>query len=62
VGIDGAVQPCFFHPAIGSTRMDDLDQVLNAGPAQNFRDTLDIARDPTCRQCVCSLDWQPVIL
>lgn len=55
MGIDGGVRPCFFHPAVGSTASQPLDQVLNAAPAREFRDSLNIASNPTCQRCVCSL-------
>jgi MoaA/NifB/PqqE/SkfB family radical SAM enzyme len=52
---DGTVRPCFFHPAIGSLRNQTLPQILNSFEAQAFRNSLDIASNPTCRRCVCSL-------
>lgn len=55
MGIDGSVRPCFFHSPIGSVQSQELDGVLNAPPAQEFRASLDIASNPTCQRCVCSL-------
>jgi MoaA/NifB/PqqE/SkfB family radical SAM enzyme len=36
MGIDGSVRPCFFHPPVGSTAGQPLDDVLNASPAHEF--------------------------
>jgi len=55
MGIDGSVRPCFFHPPIGSTAGQPLDDALNASPAREFRASLDIASNPVCQRCVCSL-------
>jgi len=55
----GAVRPCFFHPPIGTIACGTpLDQVLNAPDAIAFRGGLNIAEDPICRRCVCSLNWK----
>ena len=54
---DGTVRPCFFHKPIG--RVDEehtLFDVINGPQAVAFRDQLDIATNPICRQCVCSLN------
>ncbi len=54
----GVVRPCFFHPPIG--RVDatiSLGDVINGPEAIAFRDALDVASDPVCRRCVCSLNW-----
>jgi MoaA/NifB/PqqE/SkfB family radical SAM enzyme len=54
VEADGAVRPCFFHKPIGNVRDAALDLIV----AQNlpaFRRTLDMARDPVCTRCVCSM-------
>ena len=62
VETDGTVRPCFFHRAIG--RIDagnTLFDVVNGPQAIAFRATLDVAANPICRQCVCSLNWQPAI-
>ena len=53
---DGGVRPCFFHPLIGNGR---LDQALNGPVAVDFRSRLDVASNPTCRKCVCSLHLSP---
>jgi MoaA/NifB/PqqE/SkfB family radical SAM enzyme len=52
---DGTVRPCFFHGAIGNIRKQSLTDILNSDQAFEFRRTLDIAGDPVCRRCVCSL-------
>jgi MoaA/NifB/PqqE/SkfB family radical SAM enzyme len=52
---DGAVRPCFFHPPVGNLRQRSLAELLAAAmPA--FRDKLDVATNPICTRCVCSLN------
>jgi Fe-coproporphyrin III synthase len=51
----GDVRPCFFHPPLGNTRVSPLHEILNSTRALQFRANLDIASDPICRHCVCSL-------
>jgi MoaA/NifB/PqqE/SkfB family radical SAM enzyme len=51
----GDVRPCFFHPPLGNTRVSPLHEILNSTRALQFRANLDIASDPICRRCVCSL-------
>jgi MoaA/NifB/PqqE/SkfB family radical SAM enzyme len=58
VEMDGAVRPCFFHPAIGNLRDATLESVLNSAQARNFRENLVIQEDPICRRCVCSLNYR----
>jgi radical SAM protein with 4Fe4S-binding SPASM domain len=53
---DGSVRPCFFHPAIGNIRENALDAVVNGEKAREFRRGLDMASNPICRRCVCSLN------
>jgi MoaA/NifB/PqqE/SkfB family radical SAM enzyme len=55
VNHDGVVRPCFFHPPIGNLKEQSLAKVLNSERALAFRNTLDIASNPICRRCVCSL-------
>jgi len=60
MSVDGFVRPCFFHAPIGSIRASDdvagsLHQIVNSTDARKFRQNLDIATDPTCQNCVCSL-------
>lgn len=52
---DGSLSPCFFHPAYGSAE-PDLAAALNSPAAITFRRELDVARNETCRRCVCSLN------
>src|SRR5262245_26565450 len=52
---DGTVRPCFFHQPIGSIANDSLATVLNGPRARDFRNSLDVAQNPICRRCVCSL-------
>jgi len=56
---DGAIRPCFFHPVIGNLRGNTLEAVLNGSPARDFRASLEIAQNETCRKCVCSLNYRP---
>ncbi|MEE8523931.1 MAG: radical SAM protein [Thermoanaerobaculia bacterium] len=55
VEADGTVRPCFFHRALGNVREQSLEAILNAPDAVAFRRDLDMARDPICRKCVCTL-------
>jgi len=52
---DGTVRPCFFHPPLGSIREQPLTKILNGPQAIEFRRALEVAHDPICRRCVCSL-------
>lgn len=56
---DGAVRPCFFHPAQGNLSQGPLEEILNAPEAVAFRRGLDVERDPICRRCVCTLHLGP---
>lgn len=55
VDAEGAVRPCFFHPAFGNIHEQSLEEIVNSPQALRFRTDLDIARNPICRRCVCSL-------
>ncbi len=56
VEADGTVRPCFFHAPIGNIREGgSLRAVLGSPGARAFRDSLDVATDPVCQRCVCSL-------
>ncbi|MCU1263577.1 MAG: radical protein [Bryobacterales bacterium] len=58
---DGTVKPCFFHPPIGRVQAGvSLAEVLNGVRAQAFRRDLDVATNPVCRRCVCSLHFRDV--
>jgi MoaA/NifB/PqqE/SkfB family radical SAM enzyme len=52
---DGSVRPCFFHPPMGNAFSDGLYQVVTGEAAERFRSTLEVAANPICRRCVCSL-------
>lgn len=52
---DGTVRPCFFQKPIGSLNGQSLFNVLNGFEAQQFRQSLDMATNPICKRCVCSL-------
>ena len=58
VEVDGSVRPCFFHRTIGNITSSTLAEVVNGEAAQKFRQSLDIENDPTCRRCVCSLNYR----
>ena len=51
----GDVRPCFFHPVMGNIRQQSLPEILNSPEALEFRAGLDVATNPVCRKCVCSL-------
>jgi MoaA/NifB/PqqE/SkfB family radical SAM enzyme len=55
---DGSVRPCFFHRSIGNIHNATLKEVLNSDDALAFRANLDIATNPTCNRCVCSLNYR----
>ena len=52
---DGTVRPCFFHHALGNIRDQPLADILNSPASIAFRRNLDLATDPICRKCVCTL-------
>lgn len=51
----GDVRPCFFHRVLGNIHRQPLPEILNGPEALQFRASLDVANDATCRRCVCSL-------
>jgi Fe-coproporphyrin III synthase len=55
---DGSVRPCFFHPPIGNLSGTTLEAVINGPEGRGFRGTLDVANNPVCRNCVCSLSYR----
>lgn len=57
VEVDGSVRPCFFHRTIGNITSSTLEEVINGEAARKFRQSLDMEADPTCRRCVCSLNY-----
>jgi MoaA/NifB/PqqE/SkfB family radical SAM enzyme len=58
VEVDGSVRPCFFHRAIGNITTSTLEEVINGEAAMMFRESLDVDSNPTCRRCVCSLNYR----
>jgi len=54
----GDVRPCFFHPALGNIHRQTLHDIVNSPEAVRFRANLDVAANPVCRRCVCSLHIQ----
>ncbi len=58
VEVDGAVRPCFFHRPIGNLALSTIEEAVNGAAAQEFRRSLDIETDATCRRCVCSLNYR----
>lgn len=56
VEADGVVRPCFFHEPIGHATKG-LAYAVNSDAAQSFRSSLDVATNPICKRCVCSLNW-----
>ena len=59
VEADGTVRPCFFHKAYGNIRTESLDTILNGPSAIQFRKTLDMESNETCKKCVCYLNLKP---
>jgi Fe-coproporphyrin III synthase len=55
VSAEGDVRPCFFHPAFGNIHEHSLEEIVNSPQALQFRAELNIADNPICRRCVCSL-------
>lgn len=52
---DGAVRPCFFHPAYGTLRDGSFERIINSPDALTFRRNLDPVTNPVCSRCVCTL-------
>ena len=57
---DGTVRPCFFHRPIGHIGGKSLAEVLSGPEAIAFRAELDVATNPVCQRCVCSLYRKPL--
>ncbi len=53
---DGNLRPCFFHKSIGNLQGSSFAEALNGPEAQHFRLNLDVATNPVCKRCVCSLN------
>ncbi|ADW67641.1 radical SAM protein [Granulicella tundricola] len=56
--VDGRIRPCFFHAPIGSASSGALEDALNSPAALAFRSQLDVAANPICQRCVCSLNYR----
>lgn len=59
VEADGAVKPCFFHPAFGSIQTQPLEEIINSDAAIQFRKQLKQQLNDTCAKCVCYLNLPP---
>jgi MoaA/NifB/PqqE/SkfB family radical SAM enzyme len=57
VEVDGSVRPCFFHRPVGNVTSSTLEEVVNGEAAQRFRKSLNVAKNPICQRCVCSLNY-----
>jgi len=57
IEVDGIVRPCFFHPPIGNAHQLRLEEAINTDTALSFRSRLNVASNPTCQRCVCSLNY-----
>lgn len=55
---DGTAQPCFFHQPFAAEPHAPLVEILNSPSARHLRETLDVATNPTCQRCVCSLHYR----
>jgi MoaA/NifB/PqqE/SkfB family radical SAM enzyme len=55
--VDGSVRPCFFHQKIGNTEDKSLYEIINGDIARAFRTSLNVDENPTCKRCVCSLNY-----
>jgi MoaA/NifB/PqqE/SkfB family radical SAM enzyme len=58
IEVDGSVRPCFFHRVIGNVSSSSLEEVVNGEAAKLFRQSLRVSENPTCRRCVCSLNYR----
>ena len=59
---DGTVRPCFFHEAHGNIKTNSLNDIINSDTAIDFRRNLDMAKNETCRKCVCYLNLKPNVI
>jgi Fe-coproporphyrin III synthase len=58
VEVDGALRPCFFHSPVGNLSNATLEEAINNGPSLRFRSSLNVADNPVCQSCVCSLHYR----
>lgn len=62
IEVDGTVRPCFFHRAYGNIHdSDSLETLVNSPQAVEFRRSLDVTTDATCRTCVCPRTLNPPV-
>jgi len=55
IGVNGAVQPCFFISGPPGARVDgDVDSVLNSETMIALRGSIRTGERPECARCVCS--------
>jgi MoaA/NifB/PqqE/SkfB family radical SAM enzyme len=54
VEAEGSVRPCFFHDPVGNVRYAPLGAIV-ARNLPAFRRNLDVASNPVCARCVCSM-------
>ena len=54
VEANGSVRPCFFHGSIGNLRQAPLATIVGRN-LRAFRESFDVAANPVCVRCVCSL-------
>lgn len=52
---NGDVMPCFFHKPYGNIHKNHFSEIINSPQALQFRKQLDMAKNETCRKCVCAL-------
>jgi Fe-coproporphyrin III synthase len=58
VEVDGSLRPCFFQPKYKHTEGLSLERAINTDAARAFRSNLSVPNNPTCQQCVCSLNYR----
>jgi len=51
---NGSVRPCFFHDPIGNIRKTSLESIVSTN-LRAFRQSFEVAGNPICRRCVCSI-------
>ena len=56
IEVGGAVRPCFFHGPVGNAVDAGLWPAIQSDAAVRFRANLNVAANPICRNCVCSLN------
>ena len=59
IEVNGDVLPCFFHPKLGNIYESPFDTIINSPQAIEFRKSLNVAENPICQKCVCSLNLKP---